>query len=98
LCGLFAASRLINISNQGLTVDRIGVEFTTQTNKETNMIKVKTTAGLDTDLTVQLMDIHDGAMVTLVITDQADQESIMVYDDEIDGLIEALNRLKGGLK
>lgn len=62
------------------------------------MIKVKTTAGLDTDLTVQLLEIHDGAMVTLVITDQADQESIMVYDDEIDGLIEALNRLKGGLK
>lgn len=62
------------------------------------MIKVKTTAGLDTDLTVQLMDIHGGAMRILVITDQSDQESVGVYDDEIDGLIEALNRLKGGLK
>ena len=62
------------------------------------MIKVKTTAGLDTDLTVQLLEIHDGAMVTLVITDQADEESVMVYDDEIDGLIEALQALKGGLR
>lgn len=62
------------------------------------MIKIKTNAGLDTDLTVQLLPIHEGAMVTLVITDQADQESIMVYDDEIDGLIEALNKLKGELR
>lgn len=62
------------------------------------MIEVKTTAGHDTDLTVQLVEIHGGAMVTLVITDQADKESIMVYDDEIDGLIEALIKLKGDLK
>lgn len=62
------------------------------------MIEVKTTAGHDTDLTVQLVEIHGGSMVTLVITDQADKESIMVYDDEIDGLIEALTKLKGDLK
>ncbi|CUR44241.1 hypothetical protein VCM_00022 [Pseudomonas phage VCM] len=62
------------------------------------MIEIKTTAGHDTDLTVQLVPIHSGAMVTLVITDQADKESIMVYDDEIDGLIEALIKLKGELK
>lgn len=62
------------------------------------MIEVKTTAGHDTDLTVQLVQIHSGVMVTLVITDQADQQQIMVYDDEIDGLIEALITLKGNLK
>ncbi len=62
------------------------------------MIKVKTTAGHETDITVQLLEIHSGAMVTLVITDQADQESVMIYDDEIDGLIEALQALKGQLK
>ncbi|WVS24579.1 hypothetical protein PSPHG_CDS_0098 [Pseudomonas phage Psxphi15] len=61
------------------------------------MIEVKTTAGYDTDLTVELVEIH-GVAVTLVITDQADKESIMVYDDEIDGLIEALIKLKGDLK
>lgn len=62
------------------------------------MIKVKTNQGHDTDITVQTLSIHSGAMVTLVITDQADKESIMVYDDEIDGLIEALIKLKGELR
>ena len=62
------------------------------------MIKIKTNQGHDTDITVQLLPIHSGAMVTLVITDQADKESIMVYDDEIDGLIEALTKLKGELR
>jgi hypothetical protein len=64
---------------------------------EEGMIKVKTTGGHDTDITVQLLDIH-GAMKIIVITDQADEEQIAVYDDEIDGLIEALNALKGGLR
>jgi hypothetical protein len=62
------------------------------------VIKVKTNQGYDTDITVQLLPIHSGAMVTLVITDQADGASVMVYDDEIDGLIEALIKLKGELR
>jgi hypothetical protein len=62
------------------------------------VIKIKTNQGHDTDITVELLTIHEGAFVTLVITDQADKESIMVYDDEIDGLIEALTKLKGELK
>ncbi|QHZ60111.1 hypothetical protein PJKIFABJ_00175 [Pseudomonas phage PE09] len=62
------------------------------------MIDVKTTAGHDTDLTVELLDIHSGGMTIMVITDQADGESIAVYDDEIDNLIAALIELKGKLK
>lgn len=62
------------------------------------MIKVKTTAGHETDITVELLTIHEGAFVTLVITDQADDHQVMVYDDEIDNLIAALIQLKGELK
>lgn len=62
------------------------------------MIKVFTKDGHETDITVQLLSIHGGAMVTLVITDQSDQQQIMIYDDEIAALIEALNQLKGELK
>lgn len=65
---------------------------------EEEIIKVKTTAGHDTDITVQLLDINGGAMKIIVITDQADEEQIAVYDDEIDGLIEALSALKGGFR
>lgn len=62
------------------------------------MIKIKTSQGHDTDITVQTLEINSGAMVTLVITDQADKAFIMIYDDELDGLIEALFKLKGELK
>lgn len=62
------------------------------------MIHVKTSEGLDTDLTVQTLSIHGGGMVTLVVSDRSDNNQIMVYDDEIDNLIAALQELKGELK
>lgn len=62
------------------------------------MIKIKTNQGYDTDITVETLTIHHGAMVTLVITDQEDEHQIMVYSDEIDNLIAALIELKGELK
>jgi|InoplaM2AM_1038554.scaffolds.fasta_scaffold10177_2 hypothetical protein len=62
------------------------------------MIKVRTNQGHDTNITVETLTIHSGAMVTLVITDQSDEQQIMVYDDEIDNLIAALMELKGELK
>lgn len=62
------------------------------------MIKIKTTDGHDTDITVKTLSIHHGAMVTLLITDQADGHEVLVYSDEIDNLIAALLELKGELK
>lgn len=62
------------------------------------MIKVKTTTGFCTDLTVQVVSINGGAMKIAVITDQSDKESISVYEDEIDTLIAALLEIKGELK
>jgi hypothetical protein len=62
------------------------------------IIDIVTTQGHETNLTVQLLHIHEGAFTTIVITDQADKESVMVYDDEIDNLIEALTKLKGELR
>jgi hypothetical protein len=62
------------------------------------MINIKTNQGHDTDITVDTLTIHGGGVVTLLITDQAAEQQVMVYDDEIDNLIEALIKLKGELK
>lgn len=62
------------------------------------IIDVMTTHGHTTDLRVQTVSIHSGGMVLAVITDKADSTTIAVYDDEIDGLIEALTKLKGELR
>lgn len=58
------------------------------------MIDIKTITGDDTDITVSVINIHGGAMKMLVITDEADQQQVGVYDDEIDNLIEALLKAK----
>jgi hypothetical protein len=62
------------------------------------IIDIMTTHGHTTNLRVQTVSIHDGGMVLAVITDKADSTTIAVYDDEIDGLIEALTKLKGELR
>lgn len=62
------------------------------------MIKIKTNQGYDTDITVKTLKIHGEALSVLVITDQADKEAVMIYEDEVDSLIEALTKLKGELK
>lgn len=61
-------------------------------------IDLKTTHGHDTDIRIQTVSIHGGGMVIAVLTDKADGESVAVYDDEIDALIEALQSIKGELK
>jgi len=62
------------------------------------IIDIVTTQGHDTDLRVQTVSLINGGTVIAVITDKADGNSIAVYDDEIDNLIEALTKLKGELR
>lgn len=64
---------------------------------EIKHVDLKTKDGHDTDIRVSLVDNHCG-FVILTLTDKEDGESIVIYDDEIDNLIELLNELKGELK
>lgn len=60
--------------------------------------QIKTTDGHDTDLVVSLVTLHDGGFQVAVITDKDDEVAITVYEDEIQPLIDALEKIKGDLK
>lgn len=61
-------------------------------------VNIVTDDNLATDLTVEVLSIHAGSMKTIVITDEADGQQVMVYEDEIENLIAALIELKGEIK
>ena len=61
-------------------------------------IKLKTSAGHDTTITVKSKVICDGAATIAIIRCDDRDSAIQVFDDEIDNLIAALQEIKKELR
>lgn len=62
------------------------------------MIVIKNRRGDETPLTAQIVMKHGGFITSVVISDLADRGQVVVYGDELDSLIDALQQLREQIK